>query len=255
MFHYLVERLGDEPLAARALRLCVSAGAILSGALNEAFERAAGVPLVDGYGITETSTMVTMNWPAGDRPRGSCGLPLPGSAVRLVDPKSGDNVPAGVDGEVIVRGPHLMAGYHNRPGDTAEGLRGGWYHTGDLGRADANGYLTITGRIKELIIRGGENIYPAEVENAIAEHPDVIDAAVVGKPDEALGEIVVAFIVPRESGEPHELRSFLAERLAVYKLPAELHVIEQIPRTGSGKVKRHELQKLLEGSLEIESLP
>ena len=88
-----------------------------------------------------------------------------------------------------------MAGYHNRPADTAEALRGGWYHTGDLGRADADGYLTITGRIKELIIRGGENIYPAEVEHAIAEHPDVVDAAVVGKPDEALGEIVAAFVV------------------------------------------------------------
>ena len=144
-----------------------------------------------------------------------------------------------------------MAGYHNRPGDTAQALRGGWYHTGDLGRADADGYLTITGRIKELIIRGGENIYPAEVEHAIAEHPDVVDAAVVGKPDEALGEVVVAFVVCRgETLELEEVNSFLAERLAGFKLPAELRVVEQIPRTGSGKVKRHQLQELLEGARE-----
>jgi acyl-CoA synthetase (AMP-forming)/AMP-acid ligase II len=246
MFHYLVERLGGERLGARALRLCVSAGAILSGGLNEAFERAAEVPLLDGYGITETSTMVTMNWPSGDRPRGSCGLPIPGSSVRLVDPARGADVPTGQDGELIVRGPHLMRGYHNRPKETEEVLQGGWYYTGDLARSDANGYLTITGRIKELIIRGGENVYPAEVEYAIAEHPDVLDAAVVGKPDEALGEVVVAFLVRRRDDlQLDDLRSFLAERLAAYKLPAELHVVEQIPRTGSGKVKRHELQQLL----------
>jgi acyl-CoA synthetase (AMP-forming)/AMP-acid ligase II len=246
MFHYLVERLDAEPLGAPALRLCVSAGAILSSALNEAFERAAGVPLLDGYGITETSTMVTMNWPSGDRPRGSCGLPVPGSSVRLVDPATGADVPTGQDGELIVRGPHVMLGYHNRPKETEEVLRGGWYYTGDLARSDANGYLTITGRIKELIIRGGENVYPAEVEYAIAEHPDVVDAAVVGKPDEALGEVVVAFVVTRRGDlELDDVRSFLAERLAAYKLPAELHVVEQVARTGSGKVKRHELQQLL----------
>ena len=246
MFHYVVERLGGEPLGARALRRCVSAGAILSGALNDTFEQAAGVPLLDGYGITETSTMVTMNWPTGGRPRGSCGLPIPGSAVRLVDPATGVDVSTGEDGEVLVRGPHLMAGYHNRSADTAEALRGGWYHTGDLGRADADGYLTITGRIKELIIRGGENIYPAEVEHAIAEHPDVVDAAVVGKPDEALGEIVAAFVVTRgDALGLDDVRSFLADRVAGYKLPAELHLIEQIPRTGSGKIKRHELRERL----------
>jgi long-chain acyl-CoA synthetase len=126
-------------------------------------------------------------------------------------------------------------------------LRGGWYHTGDLARSDANGYLTITGRIKELIIRGGENVYPAEVEHAIAEHPEVIDAAVVGKPDQALGEIVAAFVVSRTDDlQLEELRAFLAERLSAFKLPTELHLIEQIPRTGSGKIKRHQLTDLLE---------
>jgi long-chain acyl-CoA synthetase len=251
MFHYLLERLGGERLGARALRLCVSAGAIMPGTLAEAFERAAEVALLDGYGITETSTMVTINWPTGDRPRGSCGLPVPGCTVRLIDPATGADAPAGEDGELIVSGPQVMLGYHNRPGDTEEVLRGGWYRTGDLARSDANGYLTITGRIKELIIRGGENIYPAEVEHAISEHPDVVDAAVVGKADEALGETVVAFVVSRHDDlQLDDVRSFLAERLAAFKLPAELHTIEQIPRTGSGKVKRHQLRELLEAPRE-----
>jgi long-chain acyl-CoA synthetase len=247
MFHYVLERLRDEPLGARALRRCVSAGAILPGTLNQAVERAAGVPLLDGYGITETSTMVTMNWPTGDRPWGSCGLPVPGSAVRVVDPTTGADVESGHDGELIVRGPQVMLGYHNRREDTEEALRDGWYHSGDLARTDRNGYLTITGRIKELIIRGGENVYPAEVEHAIAEHPDIVDAAVVGKPDEALGEVVVAFVVSRSGQlELDDVRSFLAERLAAFKLPAELQTIDQIPRTGSGKVKRHQLRELVE---------
>jgi acyl-CoA synthetase (AMP-forming)/AMP-acid ligase II len=140
-----------------------------------------------------------------------------------------------------------MVGYHNRHRESEEALQGGWYHSGDLARSDPNGYLTITGRIKELIIRGGENIYPAEVEHAIAEHPEVIDAAVVGKPDEALGEIVVAFAVSRSDAlELDELCSFLAERVAPFKLPAELHIIDRIPRTGSGKIKRHQLRGLLD---------
>jgi rifamycin polyketide synthase module 1/2/3 len=247
MFHYVVEHLDGQPLAAKALRTCVSAGAIMPAALTEAFERAAGVPLLDGYGITETSTMVTMNWPVGGRPPGSCGLPLPGCAVRLVDPTTDEDVAFGEEGELIVRGPQVMLGYHNRSEESAEVLRGGWYHSGDLARSDENGYLTITGRIKELIIRGGENIYPAEVEQAIAEHPHVSDAAVVGKPHEALGEIVVAFLVPEDDGfDVDELRSFLGERLADFKVPAEFCVVEEIPRTGSGKIMRHRLRDRLE---------
>jgi rifamycin polyketide synthase module 1/2/3 len=247
MFHYLVEHLDGEPLAARSLKACASAGAIMPGELEEAFERAASVPLLDGYGITETATMVTMNWPTGARPRGSCGLPLPGCAVRLVDPVNGEDVDFGQEGELIVRGPQVMLGYHNRPDDTARVLRGGWYHSGDLARSDAHGYLTITGRIKELIIRGGENIYPAEVEQAIAEHPDVADAAVIGRPHEALGETVVAFVVTSDGGEPDAdaLQAFLGERIAPFKIPAEWRRIDRIPRTGSGKIMRHRLSAQL----------
>jgi acyl-CoA synthetase (AMP-forming)/AMP-acid ligase II len=251
MFRYLLDHLDRQPLAAKALKACASAGAIMPAELVTAFEGAAGVPLLDGYGITETATMVTMNWPTGGRPAGSCGLPLPGSAVRLVDPGTGEDVEFGQEGEVIIRGPHVMIGYHNRPEETARVLRGGWYHSGDLARSDPHGYLTITGRIKELIIRGGENIYPAEVEQAIAEHPDVLDAAVIGRAHETLGEVVVAFVATRDGSEPdvEALRAFLQERIATFKIPAEWRRIDQIPRTGSGKIMRHRLvAQLDEGS-------
>ena len=248
MFQYLVDTLETEALDARALRVCVSAGAILPAALNEAFEEVAGVPLLDGYGITETSTMVTMNWPSGGRPRGSCGLPVTGSAVRIVDPSSGDDLAGGEDGELWVRGPHVMLGYHNRPDATEEALSGGWYHTGDLARMDTDGYITISGRIKELIIRGGENVYPAEVEAVLVEHPSIADAAVVAKEDPSLGEVPVAFAIPREGEtlDGEDIIEYCRDHLSAYKVPVEIRPVEEIPRTGSGKVMRHRLQELLE---------
>ena len=140
MFHYLlhkaqesgIERLGN-------VRLCISAGAIMPATLNWAFEGRFDTRLLDGYGITETSTMVTMNWLRGERPIGSCGLPVPGLAVRIVDPSSVEDVPSGEEGELIVRGPNLMKGYHNKPAETAAALRKGWYHTGDLAKSDPSG--------------------------------------------------------------------------------------------------------------------
>ncbi|HEU4361817.1 MAG TPA: class I adenylate-forming enzyme family protein [Mycobacterium sp.] len=246
MFQYLMKQLGGEPMRGRALRASVSAGAIMPGQLAQAFEQVSDAPLLDGYGITETSTMVTMNWLTAQRPPGSCGLPVPGCAVRIVDPHTGQDVPYGVDGELIVRGPQLMRGYHQQPQATAEALRDGWYRTGDLAHSDLNGYLTITGRIKELIIRGGENIYPAEVECVIAEHEAIRDAAVIGVPDPALGEVVLACIVcAGDDFDENELRMFLGERLSDYKIPARFVCIDEIPRTKSGKVQRHRLRTLV----------
>jgi acyl-CoA synthetase (AMP-forming)/AMP-acid ligase II len=167
--------------------------------------------------------------------------------VRIVDPANGEESPPGKDGEVWVRGPHVMLGYHDRPDETDEALAGGWYHTGDLGRMDEAGFLTITGRIKELIIRGGENVYPAEVEAVLAEHPAIADVAVVAKPDDSLGEVPVAFAIPREEGrlEVDDVLEYCREHLSDYKLPAEIRTVDEIPRTGSGKVMRHRLQELL----------
>lgn len=251
MFHYLLERVGSAGLGPNPPRICMSAGAIMPAALNEAFERAFGVPLLDGYGITETSTMVTMNWPTGTRVMGSCGLPLPGLTVRLVDPATGGDVPPGAEGELWVQGPNVTPGYHNLPEATAEALAGGWYRTGDLARRDEHGFLRISGRTKELIIRGGENIYPAEVEDALLGSAEILDAAVVGAPHPGLGEVPVAFVVPREPGRL-DVDGVLArcrEQLAHFKVPAEVLEIDEIPRTGSGKILRFRLrQRLLDAS-------
>jgi len=167
MFHYLLQTTrGKQSVAFPNVRLCVSAGAIMPATLNREFEDHLGIRLLDGYGITETSTMVTMNWPTGGRILGSCGIPLPGLAVRIVDANRRDVEP-NQEGELIVHGPNVMPGYHNKPEETRNALRDGWYHTGDLAKRDDTGFVTITGRLKELIIRGGQNIAPAEIEEVV----------------------------------------------------------------------------------------
>jgi acyl-CoA synthetase (AMP-forming)/AMP-acid ligase II len=246
MFHYFLQATREAPdLSFPNLRLCISAGAIMPATLNREFEQRFGVPLLDGYGITETSTMVTMNWPTGSRVLGSCGFPVPGLAVRIVDPASGSDVAFGEEGELIVRGPNVMPGYHNKPEETARALRDGWYHTGDLARSDENGFLTITGRLKELIIRGGQNIAPAEIEEVVSTFEAVLDCAVVGVPHEHLGEVPALFVVARE-GHTVESDALLAHcraQLSAYKVPHAVHPVAEIPRTGSGKIIRYKLRE------------
>ena len=250
MFHYLLQgALGETGISFPNLRVCCSAGAIMPATLNREFEKAFGVPLLDGYGITETSTMVTMNWPTGGRVMGSCGFPVPGLAVRIIDPSSGQDVAVGQEGELIVRGPNVMPGYHNKPEETEKALRNGWYHTGDLAKSDENGFLTITGRLKELIIRGGQNIAPAEIEEVVNTFEPVLDCAVVGGPHEHLGEVPILFVVPR-SGQTLETDALLAhcrKHLSAYKVPQTVHLIREIPRTGSGKIIRYRLREQLDG--------
>ncbi|MGY3478657.1 class I adenylate-forming enzyme family protein [Bradyrhizobium ottawaense] len=247
MFHYLLHRAqeaGIERLG--AVRLCISAGAIMPATLNNAFEEQFKTRLLDGYGITETSTMVTMNWLHGARPMGSCGLPVPGLAVRVVDPSSLEDVPLGEEGELIVRGPNLMHGYHNKPAETASALRKGWYHTGDLAKSDASGYLTITGRIKELIIRGGQNIAPAEIEEVVVRHPQVTDCAVVGIRHATLGEVPCLFVVAKANElDVASLMDHCKAHLSSYKIPEATHLVSEIPRTGSGKIMRFKLVEAL----------
>ena len=248
MFHYILESAkADSAVKLNGMRLCISAGAILPADLNRGFEEFFGIKLLDGYGITETSTMVTMNSPIWGRTLGSCGLPVVGVAVRIVDPATGADLCLGQEGELIVRGPNVMVGYHNKPVETAAALKNGWYHTGDLAKADANGYLTITGRLKELIIRGGQNIAPGEVEEAVLRHPAVLDCAAVGIEHKHLGEIPVVFIVLREgqSVESEALIEFTKGHLSSYKVPSEVHVVKEIPRTGSGKVMRFKLKEAI----------
>jgi acyl-CoA synthetase (AMP-forming)/AMP-acid ligase II len=250
MFHYLLQRAQETGVHRLGnTRLCVSAGAIMPATLNRAFEAHFGTLLLDGYGITETSTMVTMNWMSGTRVMGSCGIPVPGLATRIVDPTTLEDLPLGAEGELIVRGPNLMQGYHNKPAETASALRKGWYHTGDLAKSDPNGYLTITGRIKELIIRGGQNIAPAEIEEVAIRHPEVIDCAVVGVPHATLGEVPYLFVVVEKN--QLDVESLLAHcrlSLSSYKIPEATHIVSEIPRTGSGKIMRFKLVEALKGN-------
>jgi long-chain acyl-CoA synthetase len=247
MFHYLLQRAQEAGVHKLGnTRVCISAGAIMPATLNRAFEAHFGTMLLDGYGITETSTMVTMNSMTGTRVMGSCGIPVPGLAVRIVDPTTLEDLPIGAEGELIVRGPNLMQGYHKKPAETASALRKGWYHTGDLAKSDPNGYLTITGRIKELIIRGGQNIAPAEIEEVVIRHSQVIDCAVVGVPHATLGEVPYLFVVTEKN--QLDVESLLAHcrvSLSSYKIPEATHIVPEIPRTGSGKIMRFKLVEAL----------
>ena len=250
MFHYLMQAAAEEeaPLF-KSMRYCISAGAILPGSLNNEFEKRFGVQLLDGYGITEMSTMVTMNWPGTARVAGSCGLPLLGLSLRIIDPVSGKDVPFGEEGELICRGPNLMIGYNRKPEETKKVLRDGWYYTGDLARSDKNGFITITGRVKEIIIRGGQNIAPAEVEETVTVLDGVLECAIVGISHESLGEVAVAFIVPKPGRTVQEeaVKSHCAAHLSAYKVPEKIEIVEEIPRTGSGKIMRFKLRERLEG--------
>jgi acyl-CoA synthetase (AMP-forming)/AMP-acid ligase II len=213
--------------------------------LNREFETHLGVPLLDGYGITETSTMVTMNWPIRRAHARLLRAAAAGLAVRIVDPASGTDCRPGQEGELIVRGPNVMPGYHNKPEETRNALREGWYHTGDLAKSDENGFLTITGRLKELIIRGGQNIAPAEIEEVVNTFEAVLDCAVVGMPHEHLGEVPALFVVPRPGRivENEALIAHCRTHLSAYKVPHSVQLIAEIPRTGSGKIIRYKLKE------------
>lgn len=254
MFQYVLHAT-DEPESFPDLERCISAGAILPGAVNEAFEDRFGVELLDGYGITETATMVAMNHPGSSRIAGSCGFPVTGVGVRVVDVATNAEVEPGVDGEVWVSGPGLMQGYFENPEATAQALADGWYRTGDLARRDENGFITITGRTKELIIRGGENIYPAEVEEAILHASGVADAAVVSMAHPDLGEVPVAFVIAADGAavDSDAIKATVAERLAGFKVPEHVFATESIPRTGSGKTRRFQLQELIPDHLQPKS--
>jgi rifamycin polyketide synthase module 1/2/3 len=171
-------------------------------------------------------------------------LPLPGLSVRIVDIQ-GKDLDAGEEGELIVRGPNVMLGYHDKPEETARVLKNGWYHTGDLARRNQFGFITITGRLKEVIIRGGQNISPAEVEEALRLHSSVLDCAVVGLPHDALGEVPVAFVIGRPGHKVDTVAviEHCRLRLSSYKVPHAVHIVDEIPRTGSGKVQSFKLKE------------
>jgi acyl-CoA synthetase (AMP-forming)/AMP-acid ligase II len=227
---------GASPIAAETLRCAM-----------EVF----GCDFAQGYGMTETTAVVTA-LTARDHRRAlggepglllSCGRPLPGTEVRVVDAEQRD-VPVGDIGEVIVRGPQLMRAYHNLPEATAAALAGYWMHTGDAGCLDGEGFLYILDRVKDMIVSGGENIYPREVEDVLFEHPAVADAAVIGVPDEQWGETVKAVVVLRagRAADESELIEFCRVRVAGFKSPRSVDFVDELPRNASGKVLKKDLR-------------
>jgi len=226
------------------LELCIAGGEPLPAAVSDAFLKQTGCPLLEGYGLTEMSPVVTLNRPDDPHP-GTAGPPLPGVEVRVVD-ETGADVPTAGEGEVWIRGPSVMPGYHNRPAETAEVLTGdGWFKSGDLGRLDEAGCLAVTGRLKDLIICGGENVAPREVEEVLLAHPAVAEAAVIGVPDALRGEVPKAFVVLRDGGacSAADLRAHCRERLANFKVPRDVAFRPDLPKTPTGKVHRRALRE------------
>lgn len=227
-----------------SLKVCISGGAPMPVEVMNAFEREFPVVVVEGNGPTETSPVSYCNPRYGLRKPGSVGIPIPGVSVKIVDDDDNE-VPVNQVGEICVRGRNVMKGYLNKPEATAEALKGGWFHTGDLGRIDNDGYIFIVDRKKDMIIVGGLNVYPREVEEVIYQHPKVAESAVVGKPDHSRGEIPKAFVVPKE-GEtivPREIILHCKEKLANYKVPKEVAIIDQLPRNSTGKVDKKMLRE------------
>jgi long-chain acyl-CoA synthetase len=238
-----------SPRKVDSLRFGVAGGEPLPPRIEREFQEAFGVELVQGYGLTETSPVLTVNPPTANR-SGSAGKAIPGVELRIVG-EDGQTLPPGEIGEIIARGPNVMQGYHKRPDETAKMIRDGWLYTGDMGYLEPDGYLIITGRRKEMIIVGGMNVFPAEIEAFLSEHPGVSHCAVVGQASDTHGEIVKAVIVPKDEtvlenkDELHkletELREFLKDKLAAYKLPKHWEFRAEVPLGPTGKV----LKKLL----------
>lgn len=229
-----------------SLRAACSGGASIPGEVIRAFEeKFDGVVVLEGYGLSETASTATFNVSAEQRKVLSIGKPIWGVDVRVVGK---DGAPKGVGpeeiGEIVIRGHNVMKGYYKRPEATAQAIRDGWFHSGDLGYRDEEGYLFIVDRLKDLVIRGGYNVYPREVEEVLYQHPDVVEAAVVGQPDDRLGEEVVAYVVLRPGATTgvEDLSAHCKERLAAYKYPRVIRLRDDLPKGPSGKILKRELR-------------
>jgi long-chain acyl-CoA synthetase len=245
MFTALLQAPGLASYDLSSLRVAISGGAPIPAEIIDSFERRFGVTILEGYGLSETASTTTFNVSAAERKIYSVGKPIWGVSVQVWDSR-GRPLPPGAEhvGEIVVRGPNVMTGYHNNPEATAEAFAGGWFHTGDLGYFDDDGFLFIVDRIKDLIIRGGYNVYPREVEEAIYTHPAVAEAAVIGVPDATLGEEVHAIVAIRDgqSVTEDELIDFVKQRIAAYKYPRTVEFRDSLPKGATGKILKKELR-------------
>ena len=221
-----------------------SGSAPLPVEIIERFEQLSGAMLREGYGMTELSCTASSTPLLAKRKPGSIGLPTVGTSFKIVDLDTGTTeVEVGGEGELCVKGPQVMKGYWNKPEETANALRDGWMHTGDIARMDADGFFYIVQRKKDMIIVSGFKVFPGEVEEVLFTHPAVVEAAVIGVPHEYRGEAVKAFVVTRREVSAEDVIEYCKERLAKYKVPSQVEFIEALPKTGVGKVLRRELRK------------
>ncbi|WP_079529352.1 fatty acid--CoA ligase family protein [Halobacillus hunanensis] len=245
MYNYLAQTGSGQTEAFKHMRICVSGGSSMPVALLNKFEEQFNVQISEGYGLSEASPVTAFN--PLDRPRkpGSIGTNIVHVENKVVD-ELGEELPPGEVGELIVRGPNVMKGYYNMPEETAVTLRDGWLYTGDMARMDDEGYLYIVDRKKDMIIVGGYNVYPREVEEVLYDHPDISEAAVIGTPDPNSGEMVISFVVSSNPAlNESTLKEYCKGYLAKYKQPARIHFMEELPKNTTGKILRKNLREKL----------
>ena len=243
MYSAMLDRVGDERPWLGTLKVCISGGSAMPVAVLRSCEEVFGCPMLEGYGLSECSPVASFNHPGRPHKPGSIGTPLEGVEMRVADERDRD-LPTGAVGEILIRGHNVMKGYWRASEATAHTMRGGWLHTGDLAHTDEDGYFFIVDRLKDMIIRGGLNVYPREVEEVLHEHPAVLEAAVVPVPHPMLGEDVGAAVVLREGAEadPKELRFFVRNEIAAYKYPRHVWFVDALPKGPTGKVLKREIR-------------
>jgi long-chain acyl-CoA synthetase len=243
MYGALLNHPDRESYDTSKLRLCASGGAALPVELLKGFEEAFGCKILEGYGLSETSPVASFNHPDMERKPGSIGTPIEGVEMKVVD-DDGKEVPQGEVGEIVIKGHNVMKGYWGRDDATAEAIKDGWFHSGDMAKVDEDGYFFIVDRKKDLIIRGGYNVYPREIEEVLYEHPAVREAAVIGMPHDEMGEEVGAAVALKEgeSVSEDELQKFVKDQVAAYKYPRKVWFVDELPKGPTGKILKREIE-------------
>jgi long-chain acyl-CoA synthetase len=247
MYHAMLNTQGSADTS--SLRVCVTGGSAMPGEVMRAFEKAFDCIILEGYGLSETSPVASFNHPDAERKAGSIGVPIEGVEMKVVDDEGAEVEQGGV-GEIVIRGHNVMKGYWNRPDATADVMRDGWFATGDMATVDEDGFFFIVDRKKDMIIRGGYNVYPREIEEVLYEHPAVSEAAVVGVADDALGEEVAAVVVLKTGAEASadDIRAYVKERVAAYKYPRQIWLSVERPMGPTGKI----LKRVIKAPSEVE---
>ena len=243
MYHALLNHPERENYDTSSLRLCVSGGAALPVEVLRGYEEAFNTKVLEGYGLSETSPVASFNHPHLERKAGSIGTPIEGVEMKVID-SEGNDLPQGEVGEIAIRGHNVMKGYWNRPDATADSITpDGWFKTGDMAKVDEDGYFFIVDRKKDMIIRGGYNVYPREIEEVLYEHPAILEVAVIGVPDEQMGEEVGAAVVLREGQQvdADEIRNYAKQRVAAYKYPRHIWFLDALPKGPTGKILKREI--------------